>query len=87
MGMIRSAFYTAAHSIDWALVAPALVITSLGLLTMHTFGISPSLAPRQLMWAGIAFLIYLMIAPMDIRFIRRTKVIRSEEHTSELQSH
>lgn len=75
MEVIRYVSRAVAHSVDWALVAPALVITSLGLLTMHTFGISLSLAPRQFVWTVVAFLVYLVIARMDVRFIRRTKVI------------
>lgn len=66
---------TLLHSIDWMLIAPALVITALGLLTMHTFGVGASLAPRQLVWVGIAFVVYCFFAVSDVRFIRRTPVI------------
>ncbi len=63
------------RSVDWMLIAPALVIAALGLLTMHTFGAGASLAPRQLVWVGIAFIVYYFFAVSDVRFIRRTPVI------------
>ncbi|HQU07484.1 MAG: hypothetical protein B7X04_00400 [Parcubacteria group bacterium 21-54-25] len=63
------------RAIDWALVAPALTITMLGLLTMHTFGAGASFAPKQVVWAIIAFAGYCFFAVADVRFIRRTPVV------------
>ncbi|HEX8946783.1 MAG TPA: FtsW/RodA/SpoVE family cell cycle protein [Candidatus Paceibacterota bacterium] len=74
-GSVSSLARSLARAIDWSLVAPALVLTALGILTMHTFGTGVSLAPRQLMWAGTAFIAYLVFASVDMRFLRRTPVI------------
>ncbi len=64
-----------ANTIDWQLIAPAFVLSALGILTMHTFGIGVSLAPRQIMWVFVAFAVYTIISASDLRFIRRTPII------------
>jgi rod shape determining protein RodA len=60
---------------DWTLLAPAVVLTLLGILTMSTFGQGTSLAPRQLLWLALAFCTYLVISSIDMRFIRRTSIV------------
>lgn len=60
---------------DWTLFLPALALALLGIATMHTFGQGASLAPRQLLWLGIAMLLYFAISTIDVRFIRRTPVV------------
>ena len=62
-------------AIDWSLIAPALILSALGMLTMYTFGVGASLAPRQLVWVVVGFSIYTIIASSDLRFIRRTPII------------
>ncbi len=54
---------------------PALTLSLIGILTMNTFGQGVSLAPRQLVWLGIASVLYLILSALDLRFIRRTPVI------------
>ncbi|HEC94208.1 MAG TPA: rod shape-determining protein RodA [Candidatus Kaiserbacteria bacterium] len=61
--------------IDWFLILPALLLTGIGLLTMHTFGVGYSLAPRQLVWMIIAFAVYISISFIDVRALRRTSLI------------
>ncbi len=60
---------------EWPLLAIPVALTVLGILTMHTFGDGPSLAPRQLVWLLISIGVYLACASLDMRFIRRTPVI------------
>ncbi|MEK7604599.1 MAG: FtsW/RodA/SpoVE family cell cycle protein [Patescibacteria group bacterium] len=60
---------------DWTLLLPALLLTSFGILTMSTFGQGNSLAPRQLVWVGIAITLYFVLSALDMRFIRRTPVV------------
>ena len=67
--------YSIFRAIDWSLVAPALVLSILGILTMHTFGVGVSLAPRQIIWVGVAFVVYVVLAISDLRFIKRTPII------------
>ncbi len=74
MSAVRSALRSFSRVIDWSLVAPALAITALGILTMHTFGVGPSFAPKQIIWLLISFGAY-YFASADVRFIRRTPVI------------
>jgi rod shape determining protein RodA len=62
-------------SFDWTLLVPALTLSSVGMLTMSTFGQGVSLAPRQFIWLIIATAIYLVVATLDMRFIRRTPVV------------
>lgn len=62
---------------DWTLLASAVTLSLLGILTMSTFGTGQSLAVRQLLWLVVATLVYLAAAAFDMRFIRRTAVIMS----------
>lgn len=55
---------------DWQLITPAVVIALLGILTMSTFGVGESLAPRQLVWLALAIGLYFAISSLDVRFIR-----------------
>ncbi len=59
---------------EWPLIATAVALSCLGLLTMHTFG-SDSLAPRQMIWVALGIVVYFVLASIDLRFIRRTPVL------------
>ncbi len=61
--------------IDWQLVVPAVALSILGILTMHTFGVGSSLAPHQLVWLVLGVFAYTILSVTDIRFIRRAPVI------------
>lgn len=63
--------------IEWPLFVLPTVICLLGILTMHPFSNASSLAPKQLIWLGMALLTYGGISMLDMRFIRRTSVIVS----------
>lgn len=57
---------------EWTLFVPALILALLGILTMSTFGVGDSLAPRQLVFLALASALYLVLASLDLSFIRRT---------------
>lgn len=59
----------------WPLLATAVVISLIGVITMHPFDGSPSLAPRQLVFVGVGIAVYAACAALDMRFIRRSPVI------------
>lgn len=59
----------------WPLLALAVVLTLLGIMTMHPFDGGASLAPRQLVFLGIGIVTYCVLTLLDLRFIRRTPVI------------
>ena len=67
---------------DWMLLLPALALSLLGILTMSTFGVGSSQAPRQLLWLAIATLVYIGLSTVDTRFIRRTPVVMALYATS-----
>lgn len=60
---------------EWTLFVPAVTLSLVGILTMNTFGQGVSLASRQLLWLFIASVAYLVLAKLDVRFIRRTPVV------------
>lgn len=60
---------------SWPLLLTAITISLIGVVTMHPFDGSASLAPRQLVWVAIGILVYTVCASIDMRFIRRTPVI------------
>ncbi|MDB5265297.1 MAG: mrdB [Parcubacteria group bacterium] len=59
----------------WPMLAIAVTISLLGILTMHPFDGASSLAPRQLIWLTLGIIVYIGCALTDMRFIRRTPVI------------
>lgn len=61
--------------IDWTLVAPALALTLIGILTMSTFGVGASLAGRQGLWLVLGLIAYSICASLDMRFVRRAPVV------------
>lgn len=61
--------------VEWPLFVIPITLCLLGILTMHPFGDSASLAPRQLLWLCISLVGYFVCALLDMRFIRRTTVI------------
>lgn len=60
---------------DWLLGIVPIVLTLIGIATMHTFGDGASHAPRQLMWLALSTAVFVGLASFDMRFIRRTPVI------------
>ncbi len=60
---------------DWTLLFPALTLSLLGILTIHTFGQGESLAIRQLLWLAVSLCVYLGMSTFDMSFIRRTPVV------------
>ncbi len=73
--MVPAALVRPRFFFDWTLLLPALTLSFLGILTMSTFGQGASLAPRQLLWLGIATALYLGLSSLDMSFIRRTPVV------------
>jgi rod shape determining protein RodA len=63
------------RAFDWLLILPAITLTLLGVLTMNTFGVGASLAPRQLEWLALAVLAYFLLSSLDLRFLRRKEVV------------
>ena len=61
--------------VEWPLFVIPITLCLLGILTMHPFGDSASLAPKQLIWLAISLVGYFVCAVLDMRFIRRTTVI------------
>lgn len=62
---------------EWPLFVIPTALALLGILTMHPFGETASLAPRQLIWLCVALIAYVVCSSLDMRFIRRTPVIIS----------
>ena len=64
-----------ALKIGWPLYATGCMLSVLGIITINTFGIGASGAPRQIIWLAIATLVFIACASIDMRFIRRTPII------------
>jgi len=73
--MAAAARFVSRLYFDWTLLAPAVALSLLGILTMSTFGVGNSLAPRQLLWLVLATALYFALASFDMSFIRRTPVV------------
>ncbi len=51
------------------------MLSLLGILTVSTFGVGASLAPRQMLWLLLATLVYFILASLDLSFLRRTAFV------------
>ena len=61
--------------LDWTLLACAVAIALLGLVTMNSFtGVSP-LFDRQVIWLSVALGVFFVASIIDWRFLRRTGVV------------
>ena len=57
--------------IDWTLLAAVVPVVGAGLITMHSFGSGPTLLYQQLLWVGIALVVFFIAASGNYRFLRR----------------
>jgi rod shape determining protein RodA len=62
-------------SIDWVLFFGIIPILAAGLVTMSSFGVHSSYFGKQLMWIGVAFIIFFTLSLIDFRFLKRTRVL------------
>lgn len=61
---------------SWPLLALALALAALGMLTMHPFGgEGETLVYRQMIWTVLGVLMFLLCAVADMHILRRTSVI------------
>jgi len=61
--------------IDWILLAAIVPVVGVALISMSSFVRSNYYAPRQVLWALIAFGVFILASNIDWRFLRRTSVI------------
>ncbi len=62
-------------SIDWFLFAAALSISVLGLVTMLSFSAENSFFVRQIVWIGLAIIVFLFASIPEYGFLRRTSIV------------
>jgi rod shape determining protein RodA len=60
---------------SWPLLALAVALSLLGVLTMHPFGGEDPLGPRQLIWIALGVFVFVGCATADMQFLRRTSII------------
>lgn len=61
--------------IDWFLLAAAVSISVLGLVTMHSFGSENSFFDKQIVWIALALGVFFVASIPEYGFLRRTSVI------------
>src|SRR3989344_3434007 len=67
---------TFAH-IDWFILASAIAISTLGLVTMRSFSEENAFFERQVVWIGIAVCIFFVASLPEYRFLRRMPLVVS----------
>lgn len=68
----------ALRSIDWVLAGCVIAISCFGLATMHAFGPSAEGDPfftRQVAWLAVSLCVFVGMASIDYRFLRRTPIV------------
>ena len=74
----RQAARQAFAHVDWFLLAAALTISMLGLMTMHSFPDNPqggAFFERQVVWIGVALCVFFIACLPEYQFMRRTPVV------------
>ncbi|MBI2610978.1 rod shape-determining protein RodA [Candidatus Kaiserbacteria bacterium] len=61
--------------VDWFLFAAAIMISMLGLVTMHSFPGENAFFERQLIWIAIAISVFFAASLLEYQFLRRTPVV------------
>jgi rod shape determining protein RodA len=61
----------------WPLLTLPILIALMGVITMNPFDGGSSLASRQLIWITLGTIMFIVMANIDMRFIRRTPLIIS----------
>lgn len=61
--------------IDWPILISALIISLLGLVTMRSFSIENIYFERQVIWIGVALVVFFLASIPEYRFLRRTPVV------------
>lgn len=61
--------------VDWFLVAAAVAVSVLGLVTMHSFPGENALFERQIVWIALALAVFFAASLPEYRFLRRTPVV------------
>ncbi|MDO8561828.1 MAG: FtsW/RodA/SpoVE family cell cycle protein [bacterium] len=61
--------------IDWYLFASVLTISLLGLVTMHGFSSENAYFDKQIVWIGVAAVVFFLASIPEYRFLRRTTVV------------
>lgn len=63
------------RGIDWFLFAAALMVSLLGLATMHSFSGDNAFFDKQVVWIGVAVAVFFIASIPEYRFLRRTPVV------------
>lgn len=63
--------------LDWLLLCSLLPLLGAGLVTMNAFATESYFFQRQLIWIGLAFLLFFAFSLIDWRFLRRSGVLVS----------
>jgi rod shape determining protein RodA len=71
---VRSSVRSFSH-IDWFLLAAAIAISLLGLVTMHSFSVQNAFFDKQIIWICGAIAIFFVASIPEYGFLRRTSVV------------
>lgn len=63
------------RDIDWFLFLAALIVSLLGLATMHSFSGNNAFFDKQVIWIAVAIVVFLAASIPEYRFLRRTPVV------------
>ncbi|OHB25452.1 MAG: rod shape-determining protein RodA [Parcubacteria group bacterium RIFOXYD2_FULL_52_8] len=70
-----SFFRTSVAALDWLLLGSTLPLLLAGWLTMNSFGAENYFADRQLLWIGVAILVFFLCSQVDWRFLKRPWIL------------
>lgn len=60
---------------DWLLVGASVLLVVFGLITMFSFGETNELFFRQLAWLGVSLVVFFLLAHVDVRIFKDTRVL------------
>jgi rod shape determining protein RodA len=63
------------HHIDWLIVVPALLLSLLGLVTMHSFAEESIFFTRQAIWITLSVVLLVVVMRLDVRILRHRSTV------------
>ncbi|MDZ7726233.1 MAG: rod shape-determining protein RodA [Candidatus Campbellbacteria bacterium] len=65
----------AKNNYDWLIFFGVIPLVAAGLVTMYSFDATSLFFTRQIIWIGVAFIVFVLVSTIDMRFLRETRFI------------
>ncbi len=72
---LEGGLFQSLRSVDWFLLGAAVLISLLGLATMHSYSVENAFFERQIVWIVLAIVVFFIASFPEYSFLQRTPVV------------